>query len=419
MRNKRASTLARILTSKGIQVRHNERAKKEEVSTPSTSRWTMLHDYEALAIREEIAEWFMYQPTEKSQMLPLEFSSTLLNEHLGTLAWTRKVDPFKLWIESLTWDGVSRIDTWLETVWELAEENDADLVRWASRFLVGGAVRRTYEPGCKLDEMVILVGPPGAGKSSALRWLFPADEPTWFVDRFDYLAPEQRQVEKIMGAVIAEASEMAGIRRADIGHLKAAISSQLATIRLSYRRNPEDIPRRCIIVGTGDNEDILPNDPNLRRFVPVIIRKGSSKTVMAYLDTHRDQLWAEALHRYRQGEEARLPDELVEAQARITTAYRGRTETIDDLAARAPVVEDGEGLSLRDIMEIVDCPMHLERIFASALRDLGWEKRRPRLEGVRRKRWFSPIGWLSERPASVANLADDFEELSSDFDSIL
>ena len=424
--HKRASSVKRILAEWNIEVRFNARAKVIEIRKRSDDPWAweMLHDYEVLRIREAIAEWFLVPGPGKTEK-PLEFSAQALNEHFGALAWKRQCDPFEEWIESLRWDGEERLDTWLEEVWTLTGETDEELVHWASRFIFLGAVYRTYEPGCKLDEMPILVGPGSVGKSSALRWLFPPEKDEWFVDRFDFLETEQRQVEKTKATVIAEASEMAGIRRADIGHLKAAVSSQGATLRLSYRHNPEYIPRRNIIVGTADNDDVLPNDPNLRRFVPIIIESGRAADAMAYLDRWREQLWAEAREAYKTGQPARLPDELVLKQREITSAYRGRDEIIDDLAARAPAVDPlGRGLALRDIMEAVDCPMHQQRVFGQALRDMGWRRGRTRNEGSShsQRRWFSPEGWVPETPASAISMHDEFEDLddaAGDFSDVL
>ena len=77
-----------------------------------------------------------------------------------------------------------------------------------------------------------------------------------------------------------------------------------ATCDMVYRRNTEPLPRRCIIVGTTNIDQALPNDPSgNRRFVPVAVWAGKRghAGVRAYLDEHREQLWAEALALWRAG----------------------------------------------------------------------------------------------------------------------
>ena len=65
--------------------------------------------------------------------------------------------------------------------------------------------------------------------------------------------------------------------------------------------------RRAIIVGTSDVESPLPNDRNLRRWAPVYLQGGNPAKLRQYLDANREQLWAQAVHVYRDGAEARLP----------------------------------------------------------------------------------------------------------------
>ena len=124
---------------------------------------------------------------------------------------------------------------------------------------------------------------------------------------------------------------MAGSTRADLESLKAFLSRQDdGATRLSYRRDPESTPRRCILAGTANPAHCLPNDPTgLRRFIPLEL--GPEQTaVEPYLETNRTQLWAEALHRHRAGAEARLPRELKGAAATAAENHRNRDVLIED-----------------------------------------------------------------------------------------
>ena len=90
------------------------------------------------------------------------------------------------------------------------------LVRWASLSIPLAAVWRTYRPGTKHDELVILAGPQGCGKSTALRSLLPPEPVTWFSDTLDLGGRTKERAEALQGRVIVEAAELAGVTRADI-----------------------------------------------------------------------------------------------------------------------------------------------------------------------------------------------------------
>ena len=104
-----------------------------------------------------------------------------------------------------------------------------------------GAVARTYEPGEKHDEMVILVGPQGLGKSTVWAWLLPpATRRQWFSDALKFHADVKAQIEALQGRVIVEAAEMSGSTRTEVESIKAFLARQDdGAVRLTYRRRPD------------------------------------------------------------------------------------------------------------------------------------------------------------------------------------
>ena len=197
-----------------------------------------------------------------------------------------------------------------------------------------GAVARTYEPGEKHDEMVILVGPQGLGKSTVWAWLLPpGDRRQWFSDGLKFHADVKAQVEALQGRVIVEAAEMSGSTRTEVESIKAFLARQDdGAVRLTYRRDPIDLPRRCVIVGSTNDPRCLPNDPSgNRRFIPVPVSAGNPRAIRTFINQWRDQLWAEAVHRVRVNkEQAWLPDELKTQQAALTEQYRATDEIAED-----------------------------------------------------------------------------------------
>jgi predicted P-loop ATPase len=206
--------------------------------------------------------------------------------------------PVRNYLDGLSWDGVQRIDRWL-TIYGGAD--DSNFVREIGALLLVAAVRRVRQPGCKFDEMVVLESPDqGTNKSSALAALAGRDE--WFTDDLPLGCDGRQMIEALRGRWIVEASELSGMRRADVERLKAFLSRQTDHGRMAYAKLPTDAPRQCVIVGTTNAEEYLRDPTGNRRIWPVRVKRFD----VAALDRDRDQLWAEAAARERDGVSIRL-----------------------------------------------------------------------------------------------------------------
>ena len=265
----------------------------------------------------------------------MQFGRDRWGEVLNALLHRRRVDPFKVWLEALPpWDGETRLDFWLGHVFTIGDINE-DLLSWASRSVLMGVVTRTFHPGEKHDEMVVLVGPQGIGKSTAWAWLLPGEpeRSRWFSDGLSFHDDQKAKAEALQGMVLVEASEMTGSTKAEVETIKKFLSRTNDNIRLTYRRDPSPLLRRCMIVGTTNDPRCLPNDSSgNRRFLPVPCLAGDPAKTRAYLDEHREQMWAEAVHRARTNHEtAYLPDSLKGAQSELTEQYRAVDEVAEEV----------------------------------------------------------------------------------------
>ena len=134
--------------------------------------------------------------------------------------------------------------------------------------------------------------------------------------------------------MIVEASEMAGITRAERESLKAFLSrTDDGSIRLAWRKNPETMLRRCVFVGSTNDRNFLPNDPTgNRRFVVVNVggTERGAAGVRTYLETYREQLWAEAIHLYMIGIPAHLTENLKGLQSEANEQHRRRDDILED-----------------------------------------------------------------------------------------
>ncbi len=236
---------------------------------------------------------------------PTKFKDALL----AVSSAERTYHPIKEYLATLTWDGEERIDTLLI---DYLGADDTAFVRAVTRKTLCAAVARVYEPGIKYDSILVLNGPQGVGKST----LFALLGRQWYSDSLSISdMKDKTAAEKLQGYWILELGELAGIKKVDVETVKSFISRTDDKFRQSYGVNVESHPRTNIIVGSTNAESgFLRDITGNRRFWPVHVT-GSGK-YNAWDLTEVDQVWAEAIVKYRAGEELFLKGE-VAAQAYV------------------------------------------------------------------------------------------------------
>lgn len=397
---KNAEGLSEALTALRVSLRYNTRANRAEMQHNGAA-WQPFNDRIVAKLREVLAENFVYLgPPGKDggpgESKALRFGRDSWADVLNVLLYGVEVDPFIQWLAELPqWDEHPRLEKWLPQVFTIYER--LPLAAWAGRHLFLGAVWRAYQPGTKFDEFPVLIGKGGLGKSTAARFLLPADRDEWFSDGLNLAADSKVRAEALQGRVVVEVGDMQGSTRADLESLKVFLSrTDDGAVRLAYRKDPELLLRRCVVVGTADRKEPLPNDNNLRRFVPVYLDGGSPDRIRYYLDYNRIQLWAEALHLYRQGVEARLPEHLKGMQAEATDQARSRDTVVED--AVSEWVEHNDGFTMAELacgIRLIDSndkgarlQMRDQHRLGKVLESLSYEKRRDATGGRRVMRWF-------------------------------
>ena len=395
-----AKGLAEALERLDVELRYNKREHRAEMEYNALG-WQPFNDRSVAKLRETLMECFVYLGPPGKDGSPgepraLKFGREAWADVVNVLLFDSEVDPFMEWLDGLPkWDETERLDKWLPEVFTITER--LPLAEWAGRFMVLGAVWRAFHPGLKLDEFPILIGKGGLGKSTAARFLLPADRDEWFSDGLNLAADSKVRAESLQGRVICEVAEMQGSTRADLESLKAFLSrTDDGAVRLAYRKDPELLLRRCIIIGTADRKEPLPNDQNLRRFVPVYLDAGQPARIREYLDGNRKQLWAEALHLYGQGIEARLPDDLKGLQSEATDRARSRDTVIED--AVAAWTWGNDGFTMAEIaagVHLIDSNdkgaklrMADQHRLGQVLESQGYAKQRERRGGVQATRWY-------------------------------
>ena len=223
---------------------------------------------------------------------PTKFKDALL----AVASAERTYHPIKNYFETLEWDGIERLDTILI---DYLGAEDTAFVRAVTRKTLCAAVARVYEPGKKFDSILVLNGPQGVGKST----LFAILGREWYSDSLSIAdMKDKTAAEKLQGYWILELGELAGIKKVDVETVKSFITRTDDKFRQSYGVNVESHPRTNIIVGSTNSESgFLRDITGNRRFWPVYVT-GKGK-YNAWDLKEVDQVWAEAIERYKEGEE--------------------------------------------------------------------------------------------------------------------
>ena len=217
--------------------------------------------------------------------------------------------PIREYLEGLTWDGVPRLD---RLIIDYIGAEDTPLTKAMTRKHFTAAVARIFRPGCKYDYCLIMTGPEGAGKSTLLSKMGGQ----WFNDSI--VSTEGKEgMQQLRGTWLIEWGELSSIKRSDVESVKAYLSKQVDIYRAAYDRRTKEHPRQCVFCGTTNELFFLKGDNGNRRFwvVPVDPSLRKYKQWAQKLDEDRNQLWAEAVHYFKQGERLYLDAEL-EAQAK-------------------------------------------------------------------------------------------------------
>ena len=306
-----------------------------------------------------------------------------------TVAKDHCFHPVRSYLESVKWDGVERLERWLSTY--LGVEDTGYSRAIGSRWLIS-AVARIYRPGVKADCCLILEGPQGIKKSTALKTLAGP----YFTDELADLGSKDSALQT-RGVWIIELSELDTLSRSEVSRIKAFMSRTTDRFRPPYGKRLIESPRQCVFAGTVNHSTYLRDDTGARRFWPVVC--GCINIELLARD--RDQLWAEAKTRFDQGAVWWLDSaELVTAAAQ-EQANRFDTDPWEELIARWIDCRDSASVS-----EVMSCCLDKPRAHwtqgdknrvARCFRSLGWERYRERVRTTLEWR-YRPTGTEASEP---------------------
>jgi len=226
-----------------------------------------------------------------------------------------KYHPVRDYLDGLTWDGQPRLDTLLAD-W-IGVEQDTSYIHAVTRKALTAAVARVYKPGIKFDYMLVIRGPQGVGKSMLLKKLAG----NWVQETMTTVEGKEA-CEQLRGYWIIEMGELSATRKADNEAIKLFLSRQTDTYRVPYGKRLSEFPRQCIFIGTTNSPTYLSDPSGNRRYWPVTVT-GRDPLCGSWMDLHQDyvdQIWAEAVFRFRAGESLYLDDPALAAEAMLQQA---------------------------------------------------------------------------------------------------
>lgn len=264
-------------------------------------------------------------------------NSNVIEKAIQIIANENRYHPIRDLLNDLVWDGTSRLEDMLPHFFGVEK---TELTTESIKLFMLGAVCRIFDPGCKFETSICLVGDQGAGKSTLFRFLAIKDE--YFSDDLKRL-DDEKIVVKLQGHWIVEMPEMlATLNSRRVEEIKSFLSRQKDTYRTPYEKHPKDRRRQCVFGGTSNKMEVLPMDKSgNRRIIPIETHMDKAKVhILDNEDESREyilQVWAEIMEIYKSGRFSltlprHLQAELAKYQERFTPEDNDQ-ESIEDFLA--------------------------------------------------------------------------------------
>lgn len=342
--------------------------------------WADIHDKRAAA-------WLQASKWRVNAGLELTASCVEL------VARERTVHPLREKLSAFVWDGKERLCTWLSTY--LGTE-DTPYHRDVGEKWMISMVARAFQPGCKVDHVLILEGKQRALKSTALRILGIG----FFSDEIPDFGTREAAIH-IQGVWLVELAELDTLDRVSQNRVKAFVTRTTDRYRGLWDRHGADHPRQCGFAGSTNEKDYLQDPTGARRWWPVEV----GTVDVAALERDVSQLWAEAVLSYRNGKQWWLASEEEHGRAASQQADRFQTDVWHESIAKFVAGDRQVTIAsvLSDLLEMKpkDQGRPEQMRVAKCLKVLGFERRRIGSDGARAYVYERPIEEPTAQPVGT------------------
>lgn len=268
----------------GVQIRHDE-FRDEIILTTTKGKNIQLRD-----------EYYTKLHSTLESLGFKKFEEAAVKRAVRLIAYENRFDSLKDWISKLpAWDGVPRIDTFFCRHWRIDQSAYTKAVgRYWWTLLAG----RALEPGIKGDMAVVLVSQQGKNKSEGIRSMAPTPE---HYMELDFGKKGEERIREMRGHNVIELGEMRGMDKRGISDVRVTISTRADRNRGLFREHYVTLLRRCGFIGTSNSETPLTDTEGNRRWLPMTIPdETDGKFIAQGISDEKDQLWAEAVHVFKQ-----------------------------------------------------------------------------------------------------------------------
>jgi predicted P-loop ATPase len=380
---------------------------------PHLSGLFAMNEFENRICLQKIAPWPGAKPNEYRETDATRLSAWLGNPDRYTLnakpdmvnaavlatAESAAYHPVRTYLNGLVWDQKERLPSLFMDCFGVT---DSAYARHVSVVFAISAVARIFIPGCQVDFMLVLEGGQGAGKTRAVNALFGDD---WYAESME--SPQHKDFYiSLLGRWGVEIGEMHSFSKADTTKVKQAVTARFDHYRPPYGRAAQSFPRQSVFVGTTNEHDWQRDHTGARRYLP--IRVGAKVDVGALREL-RDQIWAEAVVRFKRGEQWWALPPGAEDQQEDRFQEDSWTEPVDRWLSGAcddkhytiqmRRVPDSAKLDYVSTSEILNWALGLDyskhtraeqNRIGQIMRKLGWESMRKEESGRKRRLWIRP-----------------------------
>jgi len=276
--------LAILLDRLDVMVRYNVISKATELLIPDSA---FTRDN-----RENASIAYVLSECEKARM-----STKFVPQFLLMLADKNQYNPVATWIESVAWDGVSRLGRFYATV-DCGGQMDQGLKELLMRKWLVQAIGAAFEPdGIAAQGILTFTGAQNIGKTTWFHKLAPEGLGVIHTGHTLDVRSKDSQLIALRYWIVELGEVDATFRKSDMSALKSFATQAIDTIRRPYAVTESNYGRRTVFGASVNDVMFLADPTGNRRFwtIPVV-----GFPVDAGLDMQ--QVWAEVLELYRAGE---------------------------------------------------------------------------------------------------------------------